>query len=155
VYHWEVILIGCDQDVIPHVRHALMCNAATIEAECRDVGATMEVLESSNTKKRALVLHLKPFESLDELRRLCRAFPNWPVMVLMDAGSEGPMQLNSAFVSIMKLGAWQIVGLPLDAGAFKTALDRLVEQPVHSSPFIRKSSPLPASREGAGRRRWR
>ncbi len=133
MYQLDVILIGCHEDVIPHVRRELTTNLANIEAEFHDVGETLELLRSTKTRKRLLVLHLKPFEDLDELRRLCHVLPNWPVMVLMEAGGEDRMQLNSAFVSAMRMGASQIVGLPLHSEDFKTALERLAIQFVYSS----------------------
>jgi pilus assembly protein CpaE len=133
VYQLNVILIGCHEDVVPHVRRELTSNRVNIESEFHDVGATLEALGATKTKKRLLILHLQPFEGMDELHRLCRALPNWPVMIVMETGGEDRLQLNSAFLGAMRLGASQIVGLPLHAGDFKTALDRLAMQFVYSA----------------------
>jgi pilus assembly protein CpaE len=133
VYQLDVILVGCHEDLVPHLRRELTNNIATIESEFRDVGETLEVLRSTKNKKRLLILHLNPFEGLEELRRLCHVLPNWPVMVLMETSAEDRVQLNSAFVSAMRMGASQIVGLPLHPDDFKTALDRLAMQFVHAS----------------------
>jgi pilus assembly protein CpaE len=132
-YQLNVILIGCHEDVVPQLRRELTSSRADIESEFHDVGDTLEALGGTKTKKRLLILYLNPFEGLDELHRLCHALPNWPVMVLIETGGEDRLQLNSAFLGAMRMGASQIVGLPLNAEDFKTALDRLAMQFVYSS----------------------
>ena len=133
MYQLNVILIGCHEDVVPHVRRELTSNRAKIESAFPDVGDTLEALGATRTKKRLLIVHLKPFEGMDELHRLSRALPNWPVMVLMEAGGEDRLQLNSAFLGAMRMGASQIVALPVHAEDFKTALDRLAMHFVYAS----------------------
>jgi pilus assembly protein CpaE len=133
VYQLDVILIGCDEEVVPHLRRELMGNVATIEAEFRDAGEALEVLRTTKTKKRLLILQLNPVEGLEELDRLCQFLLGWPVMVVMDAGEEDRARLNSAFENAMRMGAAQTVGLPLHSGDFKTALDRLSVQFVSSA----------------------
>jgi pilus assembly protein CpaE len=133
VYQLNVILIGCHEDAVPHVRRELTINRANIESEYHDVADTLEALGATKTKKRLLILQLKRFECLEELDRLCQALPNWPVMVLVETGGDDRMQLNSAFLGAMRMGASQIVGLPLHAEDFKTALDRLAMQFVYSA----------------------
>ena len=107
MYPLDVILIGCHEDVVPHLRRELMNNAATIEAEFRDAG-TRGGLRSGKGKKRLLILHLKPFEGLDELHQLCHVLRGWPVMVVIETAEEDRTQLNSAFLSAMRMGASQI-----------------------------------------------
>ena len=75
MYQLNVVLIGCGADVVGHVRGELINNAATVESEFRDVAAALGSLRSANTKKRLLILHLKPFDGVDEIGRLCDPFP--------------------------------------------------------------------------------
>jgi pilus assembly protein CpaE len=132
VYQWDVILIGCDEDVVPHLRRELQNNAAVVESEFRDVAEALEVLRSTKSKRRLLILQVKAFEGLDQLGRLCAALRNWPVMVLMDAGGEVRIQLNSSYLSAIQMGASQIIGLPLRPEDFQIALDRVAVQSVAS-----------------------
>ena len=150
MYQLDAILIGCHEDVTPHLRRELMSNAARIEAEYCNVAETLEALHATKTRKRLMILHVKPFEGLEELRRLCHALPNWPVMVLMEAGEEDRMQLNSAFLDAMRMGASQIVGLPLHADDFKMALDRLAMQFVYSASDHSKTIAVAGVTGGCG-----
>ena len=127
VYPMDVILIGCGDDVAQHLRCELIKNAATLESEFRDVAQALEVLRLSNAKRRVLILRLKICDGLDELGRLCQALPNWPVMVLMELGGEDRIQLSSSFLIATRMGASQILGLPLHPRDFSIALDRIAD----------------------------
>jgi len=133
VYQWDVIVIGCDEDVVPTVRRELNNNGATVESEFHDVAETLDALRFTKTKRRLLILQVNASEGLGQLGRLGDALHNWPVLVLMDAGGEDGIQLKSSFVSAMRMGALQIIGLPLRPEDFRTALDRITDQFVTSS----------------------
>jgi pilus assembly protein CpaE len=128
VYPLDVILIGCGDDVAPHVRRELTGIGATVEFEFQDVSHALDALRSSKGKRRVLILRLEPFESFDDLGRLCHALPDCPAVVLMDSSGDDRIQLNSSFLSVMRLGVSQIVGLPLNPHDFNTALKRIAER---------------------------
>ena len=71
MYQLDVILIGCHEDVVPHLRRELTSNVARIEASTAMSAKRWRCCVPPKTKKRLLILHLKPFEGLEELRRLC------------------------------------------------------------------------------------
>jgi pilus assembly protein CpaE len=129
VYPLGVILIGCGDDVAQQLRCELINNAATVESEFGDVAQTVEMLRLPKGKRRVLILQLKVnlFEGLDDLGCLRQAFPNWPVLVLMELGGEDRIQLTSSSLNVMRTGASQIVGLPLHPREFNTALLRIAE----------------------------
>ena len=80
-----------------------------------------------------LILRLEPFETFDDLGRLCHALPDCSVVALMDSSGDDRMQLNSSFLGVMRLGVSQIVGLPLNPQDFKTALKRIGEKSATSA----------------------
>jgi pilus assembly protein CpaE len=133
VYPLDVILIGCGDDEAQGLRYELIDNAATVESEFRDVAQALEGLRLSKDKPRVLILRLKGIAGFGELNRICQALPHWPVMVLMELGGEDRIQLNSSFLNVTRMGASQIVGLPLHSRDFSTALDRIAEQSFSSS----------------------
>jgi pilus assembly protein CpaE len=130
VYPLDVILIGCGDDVTPHVRRELTYNGATLESEFQDVSSALDALRSTKGKRRLLILRLEPFESFDDLGRLCHAMPDCSVVAMMDSSGDDRIQLNSSFLSVMRLGVSQIVGLPLSPQDFHTALKRIAEKSV-------------------------
>jgi pilus assembly protein CpaE len=130
VYPLDVVLIGCGDDVAPHLRLELLNNGATPEFEFQDVSQALEALRSSKDKRRLVILRLEPFETFEDLGRLCHALPNCSIVALMDSSGDDRIQLNSSFLSVMRLGASQIVGLPLNPQDFKTALKRIGEKTV-------------------------
>src|SRR4051812_45395511 len=52
MYPLKVILIGCDDDLLPHVRRELMNCSADLEAELADTGAAVAALRSSTSERR-------------------------------------------------------------------------------------------------------
>jgi pilus assembly protein CpaE len=128
VYQFDVILIGCHEDVARHLRRELVSNNASTEAEYLGVEETLEAVRATKARKRLLILQLTQFGGFDGLRRLSAVLPNWPVMVLIETSGQDRPQLNSAFLSVMRMGASQIVGLPLNTEDFRTALDRVATQ---------------------------
>jgi pilus assembly protein CpaE len=133
VYPLDVILIGCGDDVAPHLRRELIHNEATLESEFRDVSSALDALRSTKGKRRLLILRLEPFESFEDLGRLCHAMPDCSVVALMDSSGDDRIHLNSSFLSVMRLGVSQIVGLPLNSQDFQTALKRIAEKSVPSA----------------------
>ena len=133
MYPLDVILIGCGDDVAPHLRRELLNNGAIPEFEFQDVSQALEALRSSKAKRRVLILRLEPFETFDDLGRLCHALPDCSVVALMDSSGDDRMQLNSSFLGVMRLGVSQIVGLPLNPQDFKTALKRIGEKSASSA----------------------
>jgi pilus assembly protein CpaE len=133
VYPLDVILIGCGDDVAPHLRRELINNGATLESEFQDVSHAVEALQSSKGKRRLLILRLEPFNSFEDLGRLCHVLPDCSVVVMMDSSGDDRIQLNSSFLSVMRLGVSQIVGLPLNPQDFTTALKRIAEKSATSA----------------------
>jgi hypothetical protein len=79
-------------------------------------------VESLPIKRRGI------FESFEDLGRLCHVLPDCSVVVMMDSSGDDRIQLNSSFLSVMRLGVSQIVGLPLNPQDFTTALKRIAEK---------------------------
>ncbi len=132
MYPLDVILIGCDEDVVPQVRRELINHAQVIEAEFFDVGDTLTRFRPADSGKRLLIVQLKPDE-FEPLRQLRRFFPNWPVVVLLDSPGDDRSRLNAASLAALRMGVSQIVGLPFHPREFQTALDRIRTQ------FVRES----------------
>jgi hypothetical protein len=109
MYPLNAILIGLDENLLPHVRRELMNCSCQLEAEYPDVPSAVVALRSSDGQKRVVVLHLGTPPDLDALSRLNVSLRGWPVLVLMDAddrssapaakpssASSGPVPLRSS-----------------------------------------------------------
>jgi hypothetical protein len=90
----DLALIGCGDDVAPHLRRELISNGANLEFEFPDVSRALDVLRSSRGKRRVLILRLEPFASFEDLGRLCHVLPDCSVVVMMDSSGDDRIQLN-------------------------------------------------------------
>jgi pilus assembly protein CpaE len=128
MYPLNAILVGHDQQLLPHVRRELMNCSCELEAEYPDVGSAVIALRPSAGEKRIVVVHLGTPPNLDALSRLNVGLPGWPVLVLMDEESHSNGSHGAGIISIMRAGATQIVSLPLQSHDFKEVLDRIAVQ---------------------------
>ncbi len=134
MYPLKVIVIGCDDNLLPHVRRELANQSVHVEAEFPDAGGAVAALRRSQGEgdKRLLILHLKLARGFEELKRLAHVFAGWPILVLIDAaGSQ--TAYPEMILAAMRAGAGQVVPLPLCADDFKAAMDRLAAQVVYSA----------------------
>jgi pilus assembly protein CpaE len=132
MYPLNAILIGRDDNLLPHVRRELMNCSCQLEAEYPDVRTAVAALRSSDGQKRVVVLHLGTPPDLDALSRLNVSLRGWPVLVLMDADDRASGSRGEAIIGIIRAGASQIVSLPLQARDFKEVLDRIAVQFVYT-----------------------
>ena len=98
MYPLNAILIGCDEQSMPHVRRELMNRSAGVEAEFSNAGSAIDVLRKSPGEKRLLIFHVKSPREIDELARLTISFPRWPVVAVLgeEDYSNGSVTTSSA-----------------------------------------------------------
>ena len=122
----NVVLIGCDTDLLPPLRDVLREQGANVEAEYPDVRTVLERLRSvydwtgvasAEVKKRMFILRLKSTSYLPELRSLAGHFAGQPILVLLEPGAG-----QTAVIQAMRDGAAQVVLLPFQADDFRSAL---------------------------------
>jgi pilus assembly protein CpaE len=128
VYPLKTIVIGCDEETLPHVRRELMNAEAFLEGEFSQVGDAIAALRAVGPEKRLLIFHVRSAEELRGLSRLSDCCAGSPILALMDLQGEARPVLSSTFLSAMRAGATQIVPLPLTPSDFKAALDRISTQ---------------------------
>ncbi len=132
MYPLKVIVIGCDDDLLPHVRRELANQSVRVEAEAPDAGSVIAALRPTQGDKRLLILHMKSTREVEDLKRLVAAFAGWPVLALIDAGGK-QADFSEMILGAMRAGAGQVVPLPLHAEDFKTAMDCFASQVVYAA----------------------
>ncbi len=123
MYPLKVILIGHDEQLLPHVRRELINQSAEIEIEFRNVASAIEQLTLQHNEARLFVLHLDDLGQLENLKRLSGTFSSCPILVLMNGDAD-----KSSVVSAVRYGASQLVMLPLSVAEFTEALDGILVQ---------------------------
>lgn len=135
-------LIGCDADLLQLLRLELSVHSARIEAEyssmedaiagLRDGGNTAaeggRVIRKPETSagqqmRRLFIVQIESLQDLPAINRLSSFFAGNPILVLLP-GSDDP----SVPIQAMRMGASQVVSLPLRADDFRQALDCIANQ---------------------------
>src|SRR5438046_1466867 len=137
----NVMLVGCGGDLLQLLRLELSVHAARIEAEYLGVESAIAGLRSAepgaapkNGKRksdgnvaegprRLFIVHLDSTQELPAIKRLSSFFPGNPILVLMEAHGDPNVPIMA-----MRMGASQVVTLPLQADDFKLALDCISNQ---------------------------
>lgn len=143
MYPLNVVLVGCGGDLLQLLRLELSVHAVRIEAEFLGVESAIASLrsgESSGSKskssksrsvapatsepaKRLFIVHLDSAHELPAIKRLSSFFPGHPILLLIDARGDANIPIMA-----MRMGASQVVTLPLQADDFKLALDCIGNQ---------------------------
>jgi pilus assembly protein CpaE len=140
MYPLNVILVGCGGELLQLLRLELSVHAVRIEAEYLGVESAIAALRqgefgsvknaktrsassSAEPTKRLFVLHLDSAQELPAIKRLSSFFPGHPILVLIDAHGDANIPIMA-----MRMGASQVVTLPLQADDFKLALDCISNQ---------------------------
>lgn len=123
MYPFKIVLIGDDDELLPHVRRELINHSAEVDREFRDVESALEQLSLRHEESRLFVVQLENSAQLDALKRLSGTFAGRPILALMSGKAD-----SSSLVHAMRHGASQVVMLPLTAAEFAEAMDGIVVQ---------------------------
>ena len=77
MYCLNIVLIGGDESVLPHVRREALNHGATIEAQFRDIPSAMHVLVGNTNKGPLFIVCVECEVELAQFRRLSGAFIDW------------------------------------------------------------------------------
>ena len=136
----NVTIIGCSGDLLQLLRLELSVHAARIDAEylgadsaitaLRSAAATEDARRSSRRpdngpieQRRLFIVHVHALQELAAVKRLSTFFPGNPILVLMEAHDDPTVPIQA-----MRMGASQVVNLPVKADDFKEALDCIANQ---------------------------
>src|SRR5580700_3322213 len=141
----QVTIIGCGGDLLQLLRLELSVHAARIESEFlgvesaiasiraaveQPIAATVrpnksksDVIPPPEMPRRLFIVHVDSAQELPAIKRLSSFFPGNPILVLMEASGD-----SSTPIQAMRMGASQIVTLPMQADDFKLALDCIANQ---------------------------
>jgi len=142
----QVTIIGCGGDLLQLLRLELSVHAARIESEFLGVesaiaslraAAEQPVAAGATTRqsknkpevtapeipRRLFIVHVDSDQELPAIKRLSSFFPGNPILVLMEASGDSSIPIQA-----MRMGASQIVTLPMQADDFKLALDCIANQ---------------------------
>jgi Flp pilus assembly CpaE family ATPase len=122
MYPLKVILVGCNEQVLPQVRQALHDNPAVTEAEFPRVNDAIDNYRWAQDETRLLILYVRGIQEVDDLQRLKRTFASWPILALIDFSRSGSSNL---LLLANRAGASQVVPLPLELDDFRAALDAI------------------------------
>jgi pilus assembly protein CpaE len=117
MYPLKPILVGCDDDLLPHVRRELSNLGVDPEGEFHDARRAVDTLYATRTQPRLFILNLASVGDLSHLRRLSSTFLGQPILALIKGKNP------DALIATQRAGAVQVVPLPLDPGDFRLALD--------------------------------
>jgi pilus assembly protein CpaE len=135
-----VTIVGCAGDLLKLLRLELSIHSARVESEhlgvesaIVDLRANDAPLAAKNGKgkgdaaleppRRLFVVHLDSVQELPAIKRLSSFFPGNPILVLMEPDADPNVPITA-----MRMGASQVVTLPLQADDFKLALDCISNQ---------------------------
>lgn len=118
--HLHLVLIGCSESLLPHVRRELSSQRAIIEGEFSDARRAAERLQPTQEGTRVFLVHVQASQGPNAITQLSGRFPGQPILALLDTGSD-----PAAILGALRAGATQIVPLPLQAEDFRAALDSI------------------------------
>ena len=90
MYPLRVILVGCNETVLPQVRQALHDNPAVTEAEFNKVSEAIEDYRWAQDETRLLIASIKSLQDVDDLQKLKRTFAAWPILDTFYSGTVRP-----------------------------------------------------------------
>jgi pilus assembly protein CpaE len=153
----NVVLIGCSGDLLQLLRLELSVHAAKIEAEFLGVEGAISTLRpppqvderrgkaepAPEAPRRLFIVHLDSAQELPAIKRLGSFFLGNPILVLISNSGD-----SSIPITAMRMGASQVVMLPLQAEDFKQALDCISAQ--FGSPMGNRVIAFAGSTGGCG-----
>jgi pilus assembly protein CpaE len=122
MYPLKVILVGCNEHVLPQVRQALHDNPAVTEAEFPRVSDAVDNYRWAQDETRLLIAYIRGIQEVEDLQRLKWTFPAWPILALIDFSRSGSSNL---LLLANRAGASQVVPVPLEMDDFRSALDAI------------------------------
>jgi pilus assembly protein CpaE len=142
----NVVVIGCEGDLLQMLRLELAVHTARIEAEFLGVESVISGLRAApigdptretplqgkkdaliEAPRRLFIVHLDSAQEMPSIKRLSSFFPGNPILVLMDTAGDPNLPITA-----MRMGANQFVPLPWRADDLKQAIDCIASQHGHS-----------------------
>lgn len=145
MFPMPVSLIGCSGELLQLLRLELSVHAARIEAEYLGVESALNALRATQTvddtrkqqltrgrpepqmtpegPRRLFIVALDSAQELPSIKRLSSFLPGNPILVLIHGSGD-----QNVPIIAMRMGASQVVMLPLQADDFKMALDCIASQ---------------------------
>jgi len=133
MYPLTAILIDCESEACPELKHELLEQGVKVGAQFPDIGRTIAELQVTSLARRLFVIHLTSIDDCRQLERLNDVFAGEPIVALAPDPSE------ALLLQAMRAGAAQVVALPLRSDDFKEALERIARQfgyPANASRVI-------------------
>ena len=118
----NVVLIGCDENILPYLRREAFNHAATVDEEFPDLPSALNA-EWEAGKNLLFIVRIVSDTELLQLKRLSGRFAGRPIIALIDAEADPSMVLRA-----VQAGALQVVPLPFQRDDFGTAVDRIAIQ---------------------------
>ncbi|MBN2580365.1 MAG: hypothetical protein JXB10_15375 [Pirellulales bacterium] len=123
MYNLKINLIGCDEDVLPHIRREIIKCNAEIDAEFADAQQALQKLRLDENEMRLFIVHVNSPDELSQLRQLSGTFVGRPILALVDGSGDSSLVLKA-----MRSGAAQVVTMPLQSEDFREAMDCIALQ---------------------------
>lgn len=122
MYPLTAVLIGCDTESCPDLRHELLEHGVKIQAEYADSLKAINEMNVAPGKTHLFVIHIKELSDCRQVERLNDLFGGQPIVALLEDSGEETLR------QAMRSGAAQVVSLPLRVDDFKDALQRVARQ---------------------------
>lgn len=122
MYPFKAVLVGCGNELLEQLQKELAEQGIEVAFDFQDARTAMLKL-LAGVEKRLFIIQLSRPEDLASVELLADRFPGWPILAIMDAA-----QAAGSLVEAQRLGAAQIVALPLNGADFRLALQRIAKQ---------------------------
>ena len=123
MYDLKVCSIGCDENTLPVVRRELANCNAEIKAEYPNVSSASNQLWLDEGEICLLIVQIESADMLPDLKRLSGTCVGCPVIALIGGGNDPTLVIKA-----MRMGATQVVALPLQPEDFQEAMNCIAVQ---------------------------
>lgn len=123
MYCLKIKLVGCDENLVPHIRREILNQRGIVDGEFADVSRAVREVRLNEKDQCLFVMHVRSTEDLPSLKLLSGTFVGRPILALVEAAHDSALVLKA-----MRAGARQVVMLPLTAEDFCEALDCIAVQ---------------------------
>ena len=123
MYRLNIVLIGDDESVMPHVRREVLNQWGVVDAQFADISSALSGVWLEADASRLFIVHVTNKSELAQLKRLGGTFVGRPIIAIVDPAKDA-----SILVSAMRAGAAQVVPLPLQPEDFAAAMDCIAVQ---------------------------
>lgn len=120
MYPFNIVLAGCAADLLPTLRSEFSNRNASIKVELPRLDQLAKVRPSDASERMLFVVQIRGSSDLEHVKRLKTQFVGQPVLVLIDANAP-----SSLLLAAMRVGASQVVTLPLERSDLAAALEGL------------------------------